>query len=338
LTPHHLVLEYFKRLKYDIMPIVLKDIATQLGLSSATVSLALNGSPLVADKTRERVTRLAAKLDYVPNGFGRGLQARKSSLLGCLLTTITSSFFNEILQSTGQEAARNGYGLLTGWVRGPDAQFERQIQLMLEKNVDGLILSVQEEWITPYMEKFTMRNIPVVFCSTYCGKEYSSVITDNFAGGRMAAEYLLEKGHGHLLCAASDALRLAGNRASIAAAGGPEPMTFKHEEEVPALLRAHPQLTAITAYSDLQAIDLMRLLREQGWRIPADISIIGFDNIWLAGRPEYQLTTIGQQRERIGQAAVQGLLEMIQRKETYYKLLLEPELVKRKTVRKMRRA
>jgi len=314
------------------MPVTIKQIAAELGVSPAVVSLALNGSPLVAVKTRDRVLALAKRLDYVPNNFGRGLQSRRSHLLGYMLTGITASFFNEILQGAGLAAADANYGLLTGWIKDSDQeQLEHQLQIMLEKNIDGLILSIREPLFRPFVAKLKQRKIPFVFCSTYFGDEYPLVITDNFRGGYLAADHLLRSGHRRLLCCDSDSHRLAGNLAAAQAYPDACAFTFSDPIQVPTLLR-EKNATAVVAYADLQAADIIDILRKDRIRVPEDVSLVGFDDIWLAARPEFGLTTVAQQKTQLGAEAVNALLAMIGGDSAHARILLEPHLVERRTV------
>ena len=125
------------------MPTTIKEMAMRLGVSPATISLALNGSPVVSQKTRAKVLELANQSDYMPNNFGRGLQSNRSKLIGYVLEGVNLSFFNNIMQAVGLEAAQHNYGLLTTIASTGDKDFmlQNQMKILLEKKIDGLILS-----------------------------------------------------------------------------------------------------------------------------------------------------------------------------------------------------
>jgi DNA-binding LacI/PurR family transcriptional regulator len=123
------------------MPVTIKDIASYAKVSTATVSLALQGKTVIAEATRGRIQRLAAELGYTPSGIGRALQSGRSGLIGYLLSSVASSYFNEVLQGVGVEAARRGYGLLTAITDGSELNVARQLKVFREKRVDGLLVS-----------------------------------------------------------------------------------------------------------------------------------------------------------------------------------------------------
>ena len=148
------------------MAVTIKQMAKELGLSPASISLALRGKPRMSPETIRRVQELAKKLDYVQSNIGRALQSRQSRLIGYLLPGVTRTFYNEILQGAGEETAAHGYGLLVGWVNPGDEHVEHQVNLMLEKDIDGLIISESNHLLDPYLPRFTRRNKPVIFCSS----------------------------------------------------------------------------------------------------------------------------------------------------------------------------
>ena len=150
------------------MPTTIKEMAMRLGVSPATISLALNGSPVVSQKTRAKVLELANQSDYMPNNFGRGLQSSRSKLIGYVLEGVNLSFFNNIMQAVGLEAAQHNYGLLTTIASTGDKDFmlQNQMKILLEKKIDGLILSLPYVKFAPFREKFEKHHIPYLFCST----------------------------------------------------------------------------------------------------------------------------------------------------------------------------
>jgi LacI family transcriptional regulator len=314
--------------------ITLKTLANELNLSTATVSMALNSSPLIAEGTKAKVKALAKKREYVPNHLGRSLQARKSHVFGYLLSNVTASFFDEILQGIGTECSNNHYGLMAGCIaqNQPEA-VESQLQILLEKNVDGIIFSLSDRLILPHVERLNRRKIPFIFCSSP-SERYSYVATDDFKGGQLAAEYLLNCGHRHVLCSESSAARLSGNLDVKRRYKSAQFTPFKSISEIPGQIR-NKQITAIIAYSDFQAIDIMWMLKSQGFSIPRDISIVGFDDIWFASRPEFELTTIAQQRSLLGKTAMIELMRIVNHEIASSRTLLNPALVVRNTVRRL---
>lgn len=311
------------------MSITIKKLAAELKLSPATVSLALNDDPRIAAETKIRVKELATEKGYVPNNFGRGLQAGKSSLAGYLANTVTGSFFNIILQGIGEAATAANYGLLTTLTANSKDNAVSQIKLFLGKNVDGVLIAGSYSNIETAIKMLENRKIPIVFCSTQDSGPHPYVITDNFTGGQLAAEHLVALGHKKLACCNYDPNRLNGNLDIIQKSGLPAPVLFQKAEELEEQL-AKRKITGIIAYSDMQAIKLKHLANRLGLRIPEDISIVGFDDLWFAQLEEFNFTTIAQPKAEIGTQAMNLLLRMI-KSASAESILLKPELIVRES-------
>ncbi len=275
------------------------------------------------------IKELANELDYVPNNFGRGLQSRKSRLAGYLAGSVTGSFFDLIMQGIGETAAAADYGLLTGITRASE-KIDSQLKIFLEKNVDGIILSSNYSVHVEQFEKVERRKIPMVFCSTQDSGRHPFVITDNFKGGQLAAGHLISLGHRYLACCRIEKDRLAGNMDAIRRHNLPDPVQFLEAKDLAAVLEGNPLITGVTAYSDTQAIKVKHVIEGLGLRIPGDISIVGFDDMWFSDIQEFQFTTVAQPKKEIGQMVMQMLLELINGKNVTSKFM-EPELVVRES-------
>ncbi|MFA6714955.1 MAG: LacI family DNA-binding transcriptional regulator [Victivallales bacterium] len=309
------------------MHVTIKKLAAELELSPGTVSLALNDDPRIAAATKSRVKQLADKRGYVPNNFGRGLQAGKSHLAGYMANSVVGSFYNIILQEIGEAATAADYGLLTA-LTGKTA-LDAQIRLFLGKNIDGLIVSLNYSDIRSSLKMLESRKIPVVFCSVQDSGPHPYVITDNFVGGQLAAEHLVALGHRHLACCSVDAFRLKGNLDVIGKAKLPSPVIFRESEELETALKER-RISGVIAYSDQQAIKLKHVAERCGLRIPADLSIVGFDDLWFAELEEFNFTTVAQPKIEIGRQTMELLLELMKTGKGGNRLL-EPELVVRKS-------
>jgi len=314
------------------MHTTLKDLAAELLLSPATVSMALRNSPLVAQKTRAKVNRLAAERGYIRNDVGVALKMRRTQLIGFLIPGVIRSFYNEVLQGAGEAAVKAGYGLLLGWA-STEKETADQLRLMLEKNIDALIVADKHLSMNPMLSRFIERKKPVVFCTGSAPAHCSSVRNDDFLGGRLALEVMAKKGHKTLLSSTLYSARYEGNCAA-AASSGITLYPYQYIEEAEELYRQHRDITGIICYSDDEAIKLMRLYRSKGIRIPEELSLIGFDDLPIAALPEYSLTTIAQQRSRLGAEAVKLAvrLALSSNKTVTQEIVLEPKPVIRNTV------
>lgn len=309
------------------MAITLNELAKQLGLSNATVSMALRNSPRIAADTRERVRKLAGELNYVPNNFGRGLQSRRSRLLGYMLGTVTRSFLNELLDTVGFASMYDGYGLLTGWVPDTPEAFRSQLQLMLEKNVDALIFTLTGELVYPHIPLLRAHRKPFIFCSCYCPPEYDSVVGDHYLGGRMALEHLAEAGHRAVLV--SECRSLEERLRGYSDAAREREVTlhcYRSSGEIPAMLDAMPEVTAIAAFSDAEALEIRHLLQDSGRSVPGDVSLIGYDGAWFTQEREFSLTTVAQPVQEIGRSTYRRLTEILAGDSDPRQILLAPSL------------
>ncbi|MDD4818020.1 MAG: LacI family DNA-binding transcriptional regulator [Victivallaceae bacterium] len=316
--------------------VTIKKIAQELNLSPATVSLALNGSPLVAAKTRERVKAVADRLDYVPNNFGRGLQSRQSRLIGYICSSVRNSFNGEVIEAAGRTAAENDYGVLIGVAGGQCEYFDQELQLFLEKHVDGILLTM--DWVfdgkkfSEFIRKVTQRGIPVILVATDAVDcPFPVVNTDNFRGGYLACEHLAKLGH-RKLCYSTDSAPQHRADGYIAAAKdyGVELVSYPYWSELIDGIVHDRGFTGVLCNSDYSGIDMLSMLRRLGYRIPADISVMGFDDVWYAAHPEFNLSTVAQQRGELGRLAMDSLLRSIKTEAALPPVqLVEPRLVVR---------
>jgi DNA-binding LacI/PurR family transcriptional regulator len=313
--------------------VTLKDIACDLGVSYATVSFALSGNPRIPLKTRQLVLDAAKRRNYIPNHIAQALQSQKSMMVGCLMTDLTTSYFSELLQGIGEVASNNDYTVLLGLIKHSEQHIEAHLKNFCEKRVDGIITS----WILPELHQrlyeINDSGFPVIVCSSY-GFDHNlpSVVNDDFKGGRMAAQHLIELGHKRIAYGRFlknvELLRYDGCCAAAEAHGIMKPSLFKNEEMLEALLNSGERPTGIVAFSDYDAIRIKHFLDKKGMKIPDDISILGFDDIWTVSQPEYNFSTIAIKRGEIGRQAMEMLLDKINGR-TVENRLIEPELIVR---------
>lgn len=314
------------------MTLTIKDIARYAGVSPATVSLSLKDDSRVAEKTREKVKKISKKFNYVPNNIGRALQSNKTSLAGYLISTVTSSYFNELLQGAGNAAAENNYGLLVG-ITSASLQFEKeQLQLFYEKRVDGIIASGYNRNVGGRLSELNKMGIPVVICSGLSAdKDIPYILVDNVKGGLMAAEHLIELGHETIAYGFSKNVncgRYQGCCKATSEKGISKPILFADEKGLIKLLKSKNRPTGIVAYSDAQAIRIKHIVESAGLSIPENISLIGFDDIWTISLPEYNFSSIAIPKMEIGRQAMEMLLDRINGKKVESRLIA-PELIVR---------
>jgi len=317
------------------MASTLKTIAKRSGMSIATVSLALKGDQRVAEKTRKKIQKLATSFAYVPSNLGRALQSRKSRLVGYLLHNVTASFLSEIMQGIGEIATENGYGLLVAITDGSTEREANQLRLFQEKRVDGIIVSKVHHESWDRLLELEKSGLPIVFCS--CDsfhRRIPNVITNNKKGGAMAAEHLIELGHQRLAYCfgyGGEHLRYQGCMEAARHNGMMLPALCKTEEDLVKLLGARGRPTGIVAYTDLDTLRVKHVAESVKLRIPDDLSVVGFDDIWLASLPEFQFTTIAQPKREIGRLSMEMLLRRISGQRVRRKRLTPTLVVRHST-------
>lgn len=325
-------------------PVRLKDIAARAGTTAMTVSRALRGAPDVAPATRERIHALAAEMGYVPDASARGLRTRASGLLGVLLPTVADPIHARMLVALEERARAAGYDLLLGHtLRQPDLE-AASIRRLLSRRIEGLFLLpvYRLEPTASVYEELRRRGTRVVLLAhraSFC-EGFPNVETDDLAGSRALTRHLLELGHRRIaffagplsLPAARE--RLEGYRRALREAGleVDDRLVFNAGTEIAdgaaaarRLIQEGLRPTAIQAVNDLVAIGAAEVFRQQGWRIPAEVSVAGYGNILPGEYYRVPLTTVRQPKYRLGLAAM-DLMEALLRGEPVESRRLPAEL------------
>ncbi len=295
-----------------------------------TVSRALNGKGEVSKEMRRKVLECADRLGYRPHRWARSLVTQRSLMIGVVVPEIAHSFFAEIITGIEDVLEKAGYDILLCHSRSDPERERTEIQALIESRIDGLIVAPEqpEKSPEPFVE-LSRHKIPFVLVDRFFpGSEFSCVRLDDLEAGFMATKFLIELGHrriGHIsgpdISTAS--LRRRGFLKALRAFGLEQnkkcivPARFGIEEGRAAMremLKFRPAPTAVFAANDPQAIGAIYACRDDGLRVPEDISIIGAGNIEGVYHPNPFLTTIDWPREELGSVAAQILLEAIANK------------------------
>jgi DNA-binding LacI/PurR family transcriptional regulator len=308
-------------------PATIREVAARAGVSTATVSRALRGGVGVEPATRVRVEEAARELRYRPSGVARSLKLRQTRTLGLIVTDIENPYFPQIIRAVEDAARLHGYSVVLADGRGDPGREIQSLELLAERQVDGLLIasSALTERHRSWMDE---RPCPVVVMNSASSIDaVPAVVSDNLAGGRLAAEHLLGLGHRRLAFIATPASsnlavdeRLEGAGEAMVAAGlEPSALLVVNgdggveggERAAREALAERPETTALICYNDLTAVGAMRGARALGRTVPDQLSIVGFDDIELAPYVDPPLTTVRQDTDAMGDWAVSTLLGLI---------------------------
>jgi len=324
----------------------IQDVAKAAGVSVATVSRVINNSKSVSDETRELVLETIKKLNYQPNLLGRNLRRAETRLILILLPSISNPFYSKLVKGAEDVAHKNGYNVM---LCNTDSDIKRErvyLEHLKNRLADGLI------FMSPEIDKDELTNIskkyPVVQCSEYKeGADVPRISIDNMAAAYKAVKHLIGIGHRRIGMISvrneyvSTKQRELGYRKALEDSGIDFDSTLIKYGSYGfrSGLRAAKQMlsmenrpTAIFAISDSMAIGAIRAAKESGLKVPADLAVVGFDDISFASMCEPPLTTISQPKYDLGCAAMEMLLAQIQGKPFETKeVVLEHELIIRQS-------
>lgn len=306
----------------------IRDVAEHALVSVSTASRILSNSTKekYSEETRRRVLLASAKLGYRPNFAARALASGQTRIIAAIFPRVYDTPFTALASlqiMAGIEAfcSDNGYHMLISSPRITNGELETNfIDLLASNYLDGVIIDGHFD-ISPIMTLIESWQIPVVVLGHYDHTYY--LRSDNVAGGRLMLEHLVGLGHRRIgIIQVEDmAQRLAGVRLAALESG----LAFESLPRYPgnlseesgaagaeALLRAHPDLTALLAFNDRMAIGALRQAQSMGYRVPDDVSVIGYDDLPRSRDLHPPLTTINHELPSWGERAMQMLLLMMQ--------------------------
>jgi DNA-binding LacI/PurR family transcriptional regulator len=318
------------------------DVARRAGVSRALVSLALRDSGKVSASSRAAVLAAADELGYRPNLIARHLASKQTRTFGLLINDLHNPYFPGVADGVKQAADARGYRLLLNSAFLDDDDERTALETFIDFRVDGIILTGSR--VDPAFVERAALSTPVVVVSRPMRSDtVDTVNNDDELGATLAVEHLIELGHRHICHVdggrgAGASERRAGYEETMRRHGlAPHivPGAFTEgsgaEAAQQALASGRP-ITAIFAGNDLSALGALDAIEESGRGVPGDISLVGYDNTFIAALRHVALTTVDQARERLGALAVEALIERIEggRTEAVHHVIA-PSLVIRAT-------
>lgn len=327
------------------MPVTIKDIARAAGVSHTTVSRALKNHPRISVETRERIQQLAREMGYTPSAVAQSLLARRTQTIGLVITTIADPFVVQVVEGVESVAQAAGYSVFLSNSHNNPEQEMAVVDTFHRRRVDAIIVTSSRVG-NLYSARLEQMRVPIVLINSQEEGEYLySVTVDDVQGAQTAVEHLIELGHRRIGYVGapnrpkSNRRRLAGYQAGLQRAGlAPDPALIlapaaasdveRGEMAVEPLLANGA--TAVLCYNDVTAIGLLTACRRRRVDVPGKLSVVGFDDIEMAGYVTPALTTIHQPRLRLGQRAMTMALGLLDGQQVQDQVL-EGKLVIRET-------
>lgn len=328
------------------------DIAKLAGVSKTTVSRVLSGNPNGASKaTREKIKTIAKELDYTPNLLARGVATSKTKTIGVIIPDITNPFFAELIKSIESNANKKGYIVFIGTTELSPEKEEKYLLNFICKRVDGIILTSVVNRDSSVHGIIAKHRIPYVLLDRDVRMTglCAGVFIDNKYSVYKACAYLLNNGNRKIaylsgpLEFSTSIERIEGYQIALEENGIKVDRDLIREgnytlesgyQAVKALDFERKEYTALLAANDTMALGAMAAIQELGYRVPEEVEVIGFDNIFFSEISNPPLTTVAQPIEDMGKYASDLLFRMIRGEKIKKRTIcLEAKLIRRRSTK-----
>ncbi|WP_406841864.1 LacI family DNA-binding transcriptional regulator (plasmid) [Streptomyces sp. AHU1] len=304
----------------------MKEVAKLAGTSWTVVSYVVNDGPRpVAPETRKRVLEAMKTLGYRKNALAQALKTQQTSTLGIVLPDLARPFFSEMARAIEDAAYKRDLRVLVGSSHFDHARQAAYVDTYLQLQVEGILLVPIDHQVPEGLRHAFETGMPVTSVHRKIDLNIPAVVADDAAGGRLAAEHLLSKGHSRIACLSGPRedegpieTRTRGFLDALAAEGAPQwippvrcsdrDLRQQAYEQASRLLTEHPDVTAICAVTDELALGVMRASFERGRRIGTDLSLISIDGTEQTQLTAPPLTVVQEDFAMLGELAVRLLL------------------------------
>jgi LacI family transcriptional regulator/LacI family repressor for deo operon, udp, cdd, tsx, nupC, and nupG len=334
-------------------PVTMATVADVAKVSKATVSAVLNNKPNVSPSTRRHVAEVMRKLGYGPSAAsaGGGNGGVLSSMIGLVVKEITNPYFGEIIRTAHQTADELGYHLVVSTSEGSIEKEGEAVEQLTRRGAAGVIVSpvLSDASDFRYLYEAQRRNLPVVVLGSAPGVRVPSVSIDNIEASRLAVAHLLELGHERFVHFSGPSYAWHARERVLGVQQAFSETTLAFDPEcvhqagasiedgygaASAWLEEEGELetpVAISCYNDLVALGVWEALRERGYEVPRDASIVGIDNLAFLNRVPLPLTSVAIEGENIGARVVRLLADQIadSDSEVSQRIVLKSKLVTR---------
>ncbi len=307
--------------------VTVKDVAEKSGVSVSTVSHVINGTRFVSDELKTKVRKAMEELEYKPNLIARSLRTKRSNVLGLIIADITNPYYSEMAWNIENLGHLQDYTVMLCNSEGEPIKEEFYIKRLLEMRADGIII-ISSKIRQEKLEEMVGKDLPVVLIDKHdAGIQMDLIKIDEFEGGRMATEHLISLGHQRIACINGvsenylNVHRLRGYQSAMENAGLKldAHLMISSDFDVVAgyrngksLLEMDDPPTAIFATGDLIAYGVIQAAYKKGLSVPKDLSIVGFDDVYLSKYFIPPLTTIKQPIYEISETAINCFFERME--------------------------
>ncbi len=338
------------------MAVKLSDIARALGISEATVSLALNNKSVVNENTRLKVQKTAEEMGYRPNALAQGLAKKSSGTIGVVVPDIANPYYGELVKYCGKYIRERNYSPIFAFSNDSREIEEQVIEQFIAERVEGVLIAPTNKdcLYRDYISKLEKYGIRYMFVTSYYHNIEAPYAMINLeSGSYQLIRYLLDMGHREIYFLSSNpemiptSTRINGYRRAFEEYGLPvdeskfincEAVTFDQAFWMTGnLLQSNRKVDAIVTMNDVMALGSLRALMDHGVSIPDEISLAGYDDVIFSTVSAIPLTTVKQDIPRLSQAAVDMMVRMLDGQQEIEKFLIEPELVVRRSTGRKRK-
>lgn len=340
-------------MRFILSVITIREVAKYAGVSVSTVSRVINDLPDVSQQTRQKVHQVIEEYGYFPNVTAKTLKQAKTNIICIVVKGTSNPFFVPIVEKIQQEIGKAKYIPLVHYIDESADEVRTAISLVMEKKALGIVFLGGNPAARP--KAFAKIKVPCVLVTLsaqgLAHRDVSSVSVNDFEAARQAIDYVIANGHKEIAILGGRRLardlvweRFTGAKQSIADHG----LTFNEDlyiESMFTLKDAHaamsrvlsagrPAFTALFAMSDIMAIGAVRAIFDRGFRVPEDISVIGFDGIEMARYYNPTLTTVRQPAEEIAQYSADLIIQNIRGVNPEQVIVLDTKIIAGSSVSK----
>lgn len=321
----------------------LKDVAQKAGVTVTTVSRVINNRGYLSEETKQKVKQAMDELHYRPNELARSLSKQNTNTIGVITPHIMHPYFAQLISHIESAASRQGFKIFLCNSKEDHSREAEYIDLCKSNRVAGIIFC----GMILTSEKYAQLDFPFVAIECNSPLCVSTILCDNYAGGRMAAEHLIEQGCKNLLHFSGiiDQEMPGDSRAQAFTdvcqkfkinydniwSGDSTYYTMDYHEFIKHTLLKHPKTDGIFASSDLIAAQVIQVCADLNKRIPDDIKLVGFDDVSLSTLTTPQITTIHQPTKEMADMAVDALIKSSSHETVPSKIVLPVSLVRRQS-------